>query len=138
MEFALGINRLEIHESTHQPLVGPNAAPGLTLGIFGQWFTRNETWAEDARPWVDYLARSSFLLQQGHFYADVAYFYGEEGPLTALFGLHPQGGRTRRLRPSTSSTATLCFTGFRCGTVAWSRPAAPATASFTSAEPVGA
>ncbi len=88
MEFALGINRFEIHESTHQPLV--NKAPGLTLGIFGQWFTRNETWAEDARPWIDYLARSSYLLQQGHFYGDVAYFYGEEGPLTALFGIHPQ------------------------------------------------
>ena len=90
MEFDLGINRFEIHESTHQPLVGPGAAPGLTLGIFGQWFTRNETWAEDARPWIDYLARSSYLLQQGHFYADVAYFYGEEGPLTAVFGIHPQ------------------------------------------------
>ena len=33
-----------------------------------------------------YLARCSYLLQQGHFYADVAYFYGEEGPLTAVFG----------------------------------------------------
>ncbi len=38
------------------------------------------------RPWVNYLARCSYLLQQGHFYADVAYFYGEEGPLTAVFG----------------------------------------------------
>jgi hypothetical protein len=26
------------------------------------------------------------MLQQGHFVADVAYFYGEEGPLTAVFG----------------------------------------------------
>jgi hypothetical protein len=26
------------------------------------------------------------MLQQGHFSADVAYFYGEEGPLTAVFG----------------------------------------------------
>ena len=23
-------------------------------------------------------------------YGDVAYFYGQEGPLTAVFGLHPQ------------------------------------------------
>ena len=35
---------------------------------------------------MNYLARCSYLLQQGHFYADVAYFYGEEGPLTAVFG----------------------------------------------------
>jgi hypothetical protein len=86
LEFALGVNRFEIHESTHQPV--PDMAPGLTLGPFGLWFNRNQTWAGDAAPWVSYLARSSYLLQQGHYYADVAYFYGQEGPLTAVFGWH--------------------------------------------------
>jgi hypothetical protein len=38
-----------------------------------------------ARPWVDYMARSAWLLQQGRFYADVAYFYGEEAPLVSLY-----------------------------------------------------
>ncbi len=61
-------------------------APGLTLGPYGLWFNRNDTWAEEAKPWVTYLARCSYLLQQGHYSADVAYFYGEEGPLTAVFG----------------------------------------------------
>jgi hypothetical protein len=84
LEFALGVNRFEIHESTHQPVV--DMAPGLTLGPYGLWFNRNQTWAEEAKPWVTYLARCSYLLQQGHFYGDVAYFYGEEGPLTAVFG----------------------------------------------------
>jgi hypothetical protein len=84
LEFALGVNRFEIHESTHQPV--PEMAPGLTLGPYGLWFNRNDTWAEEAGPWVTYLARCSYLLQQGHFSADVAYFYGEEGPLTAVFG----------------------------------------------------
>jgi hypothetical protein len=84
LEFALGVNRFEIHESTHQPVV--DMAPGLTLGPYGLWFNRNDTWAEDAQPWITYLARCSYLLQQGHFSADVAYFYGEEGPLTAVFG----------------------------------------------------
>ncbi len=87
LEFALGVNRFEIHESTHQPV--PDMAPGLTLGPYGLWFNRNDTWAEDARPWVTYLSRCSYLLQQGHFSADVAYFYGEEGPLTAVFGWKP-------------------------------------------------
>ncbi len=87
LEFALGVNRFEIHESTHQPVA--DMAPGLTLGSFGLWFNRNETWAEEAGPWVAYLARCSYLLQQGHFSADVAYFYGEEGPLTAVFGWKP-------------------------------------------------
>ena len=55
------------------------------VGPFGQWFTRNETWAEQAVPWVTYLARSSFLLQQGHFAADILYYYGEDSNLTAIF-----------------------------------------------------
>ena len=82
-EFLNGINRFVIHESAHQPLVGK--APGLTLGPFGQWFNRNETWAAEAGPWVDYLARTSFILQQGHFGADLIYFYGEDSNLTAIF-----------------------------------------------------
>ena len=82
-ELVNGINRFVIHESAHQPLV--DKAPGLTLGPYGQWFNRNETWAEEARPWVDYLARSSYMLQQGRFAADVLYFYGEDSNLTAIF-----------------------------------------------------
>jgi hypothetical protein len=88
LELALGVNRFMIHESAHQPLI--DKAPGLTLGHYGLWFNRNQTWAEEAGPWVTYLARSSYMLQQGHFYADVAYFYGQEGPLTAVFGLETQ------------------------------------------------
>jgi hypothetical protein len=82
-EFLNGINRIVIHESAHQPLVGK--APGLTLGPFGQWFNRNETWAEEAGPWIKYLARTSYLLQQGRFAADLLYYYGEDSNLTAIF-----------------------------------------------------
>ncbi|WP_298170624.1 glycosyl hydrolase [Novosphingobium sp.] len=83
MEFALGVNRPVIHTSVHQPLT--DKAPGFSLFIFGQYFNRLETWGEQARPWTDYMARSSYMLQQGRNVADVAYFYGEEAPLTALF-----------------------------------------------------
>ncbi|TCU58490.1 alpha-L-rhamnosidase-like protein [Novosphingobium sp. PhB57] len=82
-EFALGINRPVIHTSVHQPV--DDKVPGLSLGMFGQYFTRHETWAELAKPWIDYIARSAYMLQQGHGVADVAYFYGEEAPLTSLF-----------------------------------------------------
>ena len=82
-EFLNGINRFVIHESAHQPLV--DKAPGMTLGPFGQWFNRNETWAEEAGTWINYLARTSFLLQQGHFGADLIYYYGEDSNLTAIF-----------------------------------------------------
>lgn len=82
-EFLNGINRFVIHESAHQPFA--DKKPGLTLGPFGQWFNRNETWAEDAHAWVDYLARTSYLLQQGRFAADVLYYYGEDSNITAIF-----------------------------------------------------
>jgi hypothetical protein len=82
-ELSDGLNRFVIHTSVHQPLL--DRKPGLSLGPFGQWFTRNETWAEQAQPWISYLTRSSYLLQQGHFAADIVYFYGEDSNLTALF-----------------------------------------------------
>ncbi|MDE3104613.1 MAG: glycoside hydrolase [Acidobacteriota bacterium] len=82
-ELAVGLNRFVIHTSVHQPLMGK--APGLALGPFGQWFNRNETWAEQAKPWISYLARNSYLLQQGRFVADIAYFYGEDSNVTAIF-----------------------------------------------------
>ena len=83
LEFAYGINRPVIHTSVHQPT--DDKLPGLSLLIFGQYFNRHETWAEFARPWVDYISRNAFMLQQGRYFADVAYFFGEEAPLTALY-----------------------------------------------------
>jgi len=47
-EMAMGVNRFVIHTSVHQPLIGK--PPGLALGPFGQWFTRNETWAGAVDP----------------------------------------------------------------------------------------
>jgi hypothetical protein len=87
LEFASGINRPVIHTSVHQPV--DDKLPGLALMIFGQYFNRHETWAEMAGPWVDYMSRSAFLLQQGRDAADVAYFYGEEAPIIALYKTAP-------------------------------------------------
>ncbi len=80
---AMGVNRFVIANSVHQPDTRPG--PGLGLGPFGQWFTRKETWAGQAQVWTTYLARSSYLLQQGRFVADIAYLYGEDTNITALF-----------------------------------------------------
>lgn len=81
-EFANGVNRIVIHTSPHQPV--DDRKPGLSLRHIGQAFDRHETWAELARPWIDYIARSSLMLQQGRFVADVAYFLGEEAPAGSL------------------------------------------------------
>ena len=86
-EFVSGVNRPVIHTSVHQPR--DDKFPGLSLFIFGQYFNRHEAWAEMAKPWVDYLSRNGLMLQQGRHFADVAYFYGEDAPLTALFDNKP-------------------------------------------------
>ena len=84
LELASGLNRFVIHCSVHQPT--DDKIPDLGLGPFGQWFTRHETWAEQAKAWTAYLSRSSYLLQQGKFIADVVYYYGEDNNITSLFG----------------------------------------------------
>jgi hypothetical protein len=76
-----GSNRFVIHTSTHQPVT---RGPGMTLGV-GQYFTRNETWAEQAKPWIDYLSRSSYMLQQGKAANDIAVFYGEASPVISQY-----------------------------------------------------
>ncbi len=78
-----GLNRFVIHTSVHQPLM--DKVPGMSLGPFGQWFTRNETWAEQAKAWMAYLSRSSYMLQQGKYVADIAWYYGEDNNITTLF-----------------------------------------------------
>ncbi len=85
LQLALGVTRFCIHTSPHQPMQVP--PPGIALApSLGQSFTRNETWASTAKPWVDYLARCSHLLSLGRPAVDIAYFIGEEAPVTALFG----------------------------------------------------
>lgn len=76
-----GSNRFVIHTSTHQPIT---RGPGMTLGV-GQYFTRNETWAEQAKPWVDYLSRTSYMLQAGKAANDIAVFYGEASPVISQY-----------------------------------------------------
>ena len=80
---ASGVNRFIIHTSVHQPV--DSLRPGLGLGKFGQWFTRQETWADEARVWTDYLARSSWMLSRGRYVADIAYFFGEDTNVTGRF-----------------------------------------------------
>ena len=83
--FALGVNRIVFHTSDHQPFVDEAHKPGITLGPFGQHYSRNITWAEQAVAWNAYLSRCSFLLQQGLFVGDLAYYYGEGAPVTVPF-----------------------------------------------------
>lgn len=84
MEMASGLNRFVIHTSVHQPL--DELKPGLGLGPIGQWFNRLDNWSESAWAWMDYMARSCYLLQKGKFVADIVYYYGEDNNITGLYG----------------------------------------------------
>jgi hypothetical protein len=75
--FAQGVNRLVFHTCAHQPL---DTKPGNTM--VGTHINRNITWAEQAGPFMTYLSRISFLLQQGLFVADLAYLLNEGAPST--------------------------------------------------------
>lgn len=83
LEMASGLNRFVVHTSVHQPL--DDKKPGFSLGPFGQYFTRQETWSEPAKAWMDYLGRSCYLLQQGRPVVDVLYYYGENNNITSAF-----------------------------------------------------
>ena len=84
MEMYNGLNRFVVHTSVHQPV--DDRRPGLGLGPIGQWFNRLDNWSESAWAWVDYLSRSCYILQQGHYVADVLYYYGEDNNITGMFG----------------------------------------------------
>lgn len=92
-EFASGINRIFVHESSSQPL--DDCKPGLGLMGYGQWFNRYETWAEQAVAWTGYLARTSYMLSRGGNIADILVYYGEDTNVTAKYALAefpvPQG-----------------------------------------------
>lgn len=83
--FARGVNRIVFHTSDHQPFTDDKHKPGITLGYFGQHYSRNITWAEQAIAWNTYLARCSYMEQIGRPLADIAYFYDEGAPVTVPF-----------------------------------------------------
>lgn len=76
-----GVNRLIFHTYAHQPW---NIAPGVTFHMYGVEMSRLNTWWEQSYVYMNYLARSQFLLQQGHSFADVLVFTGESSPNDAI------------------------------------------------------
>jgi hypothetical protein len=56
--------------------------PGLTHRKWGEHFQRQNTWWDYSRPWMDYLSRCQYLLQQGNSVADVCCWIGEGAPLS--------------------------------------------------------
>lgn len=75
--FCEGLNRIVYHTFPHIP---PGAGHPGWIYNFGTVMNTQRTWWPKSRDWNDYLARVSYLLQQGNFVADVAWYYGNEAP----------------------------------------------------------
>jgi hypothetical protein len=72
-----GLNQVTFHTFAHNP---PEAGlPGFAYHA-GEHFNVNSTWWNYSKPMLDYMARCSYLLQQGKFVADVSLYYGDEAP----------------------------------------------------------
>lgn len=81
--WCLGVNRYIFHTYVHQPWL--DQYPGMTMGQWGTHFGRTNTWWEQSRPWMQYIARAQYLLQQGRTVADVLFFAGETAPNGSVY-----------------------------------------------------
>jgi hypothetical protein len=75
--FAEGMNRVVVHGFSHNP--SGYGFPGIVYHA-GTHFNDRRVWFSKVRPFNDYLARISFVLQQTDFFADVLYYYGDAIP----------------------------------------------------------
>lgn len=75
--FCEGMNRVVIHGFPHNP--AGTGFPGIGYHA-GTHFNDKRVWWPKIRPFVEYLARISHVLQQADFVADVLYFYGDQVP----------------------------------------------------------
>ncbi|MFA6819200.1 MAG: glycosyl hydrolase [Bacteroidaceae bacterium] len=74
--FTEGINSTLLHLYIQQP---DDRVPGINAW-FGNEFNRNNTWFSQMDIFAKYLKRCNYMLQQGRYVADVAYFLGEDAP----------------------------------------------------------
>jgi hypothetical protein len=75
--FTEGINATLLHLYIQQP--EETKMPGINAP-FGNEFNRKNTWFSHMDVFGAYLKRCNFMLQQGLYVADVAYFIGEDAP----------------------------------------------------------
>lgn len=72
-----GLNQFTFHTFAHSPV--KEGLPGLAYHA-GSDLNPRATWWADSRPFIDYLVRCCYVLQQGHFVADVCAYYGDQSP----------------------------------------------------------
>lgn len=75
--FCEGLNNITFHT-----FASTNPEDGFPGRTYHAGFDMNPgtTWWDKSKPFTDYLARCSYLLQQGLFVGDVCYYYGDQAP----------------------------------------------------------
>lgn len=72
-----GLNRFVYHTFPHSP--PESGTPGWIYN-FGTIINTTNGWWPKSKGFHDYLARCSYLLQQGNFVGDAAFYYGDRAP----------------------------------------------------------
>jgi hypothetical protein len=75
--FCEGMNKAVIHGSTHNP--SGTGYPGIVY-LAGTHFNDKRVWWPKINPFIEYLSRVSYILQETDFFADVLYYYGDTIP----------------------------------------------------------
>lgn len=75
--FCEGLNRVTYHGFANSPLEFGYPGRGYHAGLD---MNPQITWWSKAKPFMDYLSRCCFMLQQGKYVADVACYYGDQAP----------------------------------------------------------
>lgn len=83
--FAEGMNKVVVHGSTHNPK--GTGFPGIVYHA-GTHYNDKRVWWPKIRPFNEYLARVSYILQEADFKADFLYYYGDTIP---NYGGHKNG-----------------------------------------------
>ncbi len=73
-----GINRFAFHRYQHQPQL--DRFPGMTMGHYGVYWERTQTWWDMVSAYHTYLSRCQQMLRRGLFVADILYLAPEGAP----------------------------------------------------------
>jgi hypothetical protein len=75
--FCEGMNKVVVHGSTHNP--DGTGLPGIVYHA-GTHYNDKRVWWPKVKPFNDYLARVSYILQEADFQSDVLFYYGDTIP----------------------------------------------------------
>ncbi len=75
--FCEGMNRVVLHGFSHNP--ARYGYPGIAYHA-GTHFNNKNVWWPKINPFIDYLSRISFVMQETSFVSDVLYYYGDNIP----------------------------------------------------------